>query len=1272
MKKRNRALASATVLSLVLTSTVTATNVQAAAEVTRVPGANREATAMEVAKQAFGTAETVVLVNGYGYADAVSATPLAKALNAPILLTNKVDAPTAELKATLATLGAKKVVIVGGTGAVTSDMETALKANYTVERIGGASRYETNAAVATKVLGLTKATSGVLVNGQDGYADALSVASIAATKGMPVLFGNKNEVPAAVKTVATGLDMVAVGGAGVLPASVLKSVDAERVAEGANRFETNLAVLDHFKGDLKLENIYVAAGGATQTQFADALVASAAAAKVAAPVLLTGAGANATAVEKANDYIEKNITDKTKVTVIGGTGSVSEAIFNDIKEIADPNSDPDTTKLAVKEVKATAVNAFKVTFNKAAADTSKVTFEVKQSTNPVTVSVTWNEAKTEATLAKSSNFVMGDYTVNVKNEATDLGTSKVTIAEQKIAKIEMTSTKLGVYTDKAGKQTGYATYKVFDQYANDITNSALSNNIQFNTGVGTVTARKGLITIEPGTLNLLTFTSGVVITANDTTSGVSATANLAVTSQIGTLSDIKLTKLTNAEGKELTAGDISSVFYAEYTATDISGNDTRNFDLIKQGLILSGDGNDELTTSHPNVTAKVVQDPADSTKAVIEVRANNDEITMDMPLVITAMTWTGKTSQLNTTLKKQAEVDTLTLFAPEESIASGEEKEIPFIAKDQNGKELTKWSEIVGSDVSNPIVKLTGAHYVRNSDGTVTIKNDAKTNNGTNPIPTVISAVTKTGHYSSITVNIQKPVLADELKLDTAVLKSIMQAQEKDKTNGATQSIDFGWDNGGLIVKDQYGREIDMTTRDNEDYKVVATTTNPAVVQLVNSNNTATTGQTKIEIKAGAVGSATVKFELQDASGKVIDTKSQVFTVLADKDITDYTIDTVAKPIYVVNTKGSNVTDKEAEYKANPKVYGTTSTGAKVVLRGTPVVGATVTNDDFTVFTTKNNVNVVGAEDVSYKGVKIVANELDDKAKTGSSTTLTVTVLGADGLIHTVTTDITSSTEKPKAVSMDTYVETSVRGISRDEDTITLAPIGGTYADLLGNYLTKYDKNGAATKQNVYFCPVDQYGKEGSELSRVTVVAAESNLNGHTFTVDSKGEITANTAQAGDYVTISGVTSNGLVSTIKLVFAGSPSDVETVKPEIKNPTVGLAGKDADKITVTSAANNVYTVDLSKVDGSATFSTLKMEAVEGVKPDSIKISANGHSKDVKFAYDFDGKIVVDAAQFLPADTSIDALKDLVGDIQTIKVDLSNDAGTTTYTVNLKLQ
>lgn len=359
-KRSHKALASATVMSLILTSTLTATNVQAAAEVTRMPGADRFGTAQEVAKQVFGKAENVILVNGLGYADAVSATPLAKQLNAPILLTDASNKPSADLLATLTKLEAKNVYIVGGNAVVTDSMKDELAKSYTVERIAGEAkdgRYGTNAAVAKKVLEKTKATSAVLVSAE-GYADALSVASIAATKGMPVLFGNRNEVPEVVKNVAKDLKVMAVGGDAVLPETVLSQVSAERIAKGADRFETNLKVLDHFKADLKFDNIFVAAGGNDmKLKFADALVASAAAAKTGAPVVLNGLGATQTRVDEANKYIKDNM--KNKVTIVGGEASVSKDIENNIKGTT-PNPGSVTS---VEKIEAINLNQFKVAFD---------------------------------------------------------------------------------------------------------------------------------------------------------------------------------------------------------------------------------------------------------------------------------------------------------------------------------------------------------------------------------------------------------------------------------------------------------------------------------------------------------------------------------------------------------------------------------------------------------------------------------------------------------------------------------------------------------------------------------------------------------------------------------------------------------------------------------------------------------------------------------------------------------------------------------------------
>jgi len=364
--KKHKVLASATVMSLLISTVATVTPVKAA-EVSRLGGATREITAVEVAKQVFGKADTVVVVNGYGYADAVSATPLAKQFNAPILLTNS-NGTDVDVQA-IKDLGAKNVYIIGGTGAVSASLAAKLEKDYSVTRIGGQNRYETNANVAKEVIKLTGNKEAVLVSAE-GYADALSVASIAAAKGMPVLFGNSKEVPAAVKTVANGLDIKAVGGTGVLPESVLKSVDAERITKSAkNRFETNLEVLDYYKTELAgVKKVYMATGGKTgDSYFADALVASAAAAKDGAPVVLTGYGADSTQKDAANKYVVGRMDKDTDVKLVGGIGVLPDS---DVKAVEDKKEElnkpvtPVETELKVESVSAVNAKEIKVVFNK--------------------------------------------------------------------------------------------------------------------------------------------------------------------------------------------------------------------------------------------------------------------------------------------------------------------------------------------------------------------------------------------------------------------------------------------------------------------------------------------------------------------------------------------------------------------------------------------------------------------------------------------------------------------------------------------------------------------------------------------------------------------------------------------------------------------------------------------------------------------------------------------------------------------------------------------
>ncbi len=86
MLKKNTKILSVITATLVMVLGISFTSVKAAS-IKRMDGSNRIDTANKTAKEIFKKSESVILVNGTGYADAVSSAPLSKLLNAPILLT---------------------------------------------------------------------------------------------------------------------------------------------------------------------------------------------------------------------------------------------------------------------------------------------------------------------------------------------------------------------------------------------------------------------------------------------------------------------------------------------------------------------------------------------------------------------------------------------------------------------------------------------------------------------------------------------------------------------------------------------------------------------------------------------------------------------------------------------------------------------------------------------------------------------------------------------------------------------------------------------------------------------------------------------------------------------------------------------------------------------------------------------------------------------------------------------------------------------------------
>ncbi|AFM43266.1 cell wall-binding protein [Desulfosporosinus acidiphilus SJ4] len=1166
MKKSKKFLTSLAIISMTLTTVPSHAFAENAAS-TRLAGTTAAQTATAIADQT-GWTGTAILASSasYGMVDALTAGPLSSYLKAPILLTGPGNTLDPDTKAELTKLNVKTVYVTSGKAVISQAVLDQLSAmGIKVVSIGGQDRAETSVNIAKKMVGVTKVAVA------NGLQDALSIASIASAANEPILITDKNSVPPSVAAFLaanpsiTSTDII--GGTGVISDSVAAQFPHATRHAGATAYDTNNQVIQDFSSSLQFANVYVANG---KTGI-DALAGAPLAALTKSPIVLTDGTVPASAT-----FVHSKLAENAVVTALGGAAVVSDAVRTGVLTGSVPSQ---VGPLNVTSVTAVSASSIKVQFNTAPADTSKVTFSITNSGAPVTVTPTWNDTKTVATLSGSANFPEGTYTVSVKNGESDLGSSTVAITTQKIAKINITATKLAVTQATTGSGIGYATFSVIDQYGNDITNSYLANNIQWQCGVGNITSPShGVLKVTPNGQNLLTF-STVVLTGYDSTSGVSASATLPTSTAMGTLSSITLNKLTNVNNTPLTAADTSDTWYVDYTANDMSGNPTNDYNLVKNGLILTGVNSDQLSVSSPYVIAKIVQDPNDSNKAAIQVTVTVDTIQTDMPVTITAMGWQGAPSGLQLTLKKQQSLYSFNLMAPSYNVASGESKMIPFMAYDQNGKQLTKYD-----DIKDITTGLTSCTLVENVDGTASLFNTPIAVSGNQSIPEILTAVTTTGKFSSITLNVQPTAQPKTLTLNTSVLLSTMQ-------NGSEQFIDFGINYGGLSVKDQYGRIYDMIGKATTSsaltiggtvaipkycYQVIATTSGSISVTGTDiygnstylTPNPIASGAKGICIKANAAnstnptgaGSGTITFKLINALDghlgtvsdphTIIDSQSVDISVLADTDVKGYTIDPVPNPIYAVNDN-STLSDYDIDYAANPHVYGTTSSGSKIKLRGKPVIAVAVDSKDFTV------VNNAASGPIAYDKVKVVANDLDP-SKDSSSTNLTVTLNGADGLVHALTTPIKSSTASPVTKMLVAAVGTYLPTNSLN-DIGDVAKISANWLDK-NKIMARFDSNGTVGtygpthngydntanlntigRAAVYFLGVDQYGTKAIPLDSIRVVSAvkADGVTPSAFSMNLDGTIVT-PPDVGDVIKLTAVSKNGMIKSIEIIV--QPTD----------------------------------------------------------------------------------------------------------------------------------
>ncbi|EQF23688.1 cell wall binding repeat 2 family protein [Clostridioides difficile CD160] len=255
---------------------------------------------------------TAILINADStMADGLSASGLAGATNAPILLTKKNDIPNVTLKRVEK---AKKVYIIGGESSIDKSTENILKnKNIEVKRLQGSDRIKTSYNVAKEINSINKVNKVILTNAFKGEPDAMSIASVAVRDKAPIVLTDGNSVPFN----TTGTESYIIGGTSSMSDNLVNDTNSTRLG-GVDRYDTNKKIVNKFYNGAK--EFYIASG----TDLVYALVGSTIAKYT--PTVLVGDNSNKTILKGAE---ELTIIGDLSIDVID---QVVNMVYHDIIE----------------------------------------------------------------------------------------------------------------------------------------------------------------------------------------------------------------------------------------------------------------------------------------------------------------------------------------------------------------------------------------------------------------------------------------------------------------------------------------------------------------------------------------------------------------------------------------------------------------------------------------------------------------------------------------------------------------------------------------------------------------------------------------------------------------------------------------------------------------------------------------------------------------------------------------------------------------------------
>ena len=672
-------------------------------------------------------------------------------------------------------------------------------------------------------------------------------------------------------------------------------------------------------------------------------------------------------------------------------------------------------------------------------------------------------------------------------------------------------------TDHSKKKI-YAYYDVVDQYGESMRSST---SVTWTTGSGTVKADKttGCLTITK--TEEFRYGENVYLVGVDTKSGKSVQVTLPVGMERA-LDTIKFEGFINKDNKEniletLPKDFTSGKYFLLFTAYDQDGNEidaSKDFTDTQKGakvtfvadnptLIKSEFKGGDVYTIKGKKYCSVSVEPGMYIDKGGEVN-------------ITAISnTTGNKTTKNFVIGAGAVLKSLSLNVPTDVIADGDQDvNIPFVAKDTEGKDVTNYETIVRSTNSLRLTATQGELVVYETEsGSAAIKwndsaefgngkyTDGKTgfarSSAHDGIDRPVSLMTTVigGESNSVIMNVadkRRPVAISYVKLNDDDNNTITESNNAsinffaDKVKFVDQygKVHETWENGewanaffeqaassdGFHGK-QYGIKVDYSSVDDKEINIKAIKNSSTVkvpddgnyIVLQNKNNC---GELKIETKALDNNSA-VTNNIKYSIVQLEDPENNEWDAVDAENSIDYTIVPVGK-LSDLRIKDIAKVRIETDYSNYENGYGNTSPAAIVELEGKTAIVADETKRDVVVAGNYEGKTVT----IPNAFYDVSGNDTFEVVKKSDGTNSTINALTGSAILYRELYDFNTARlvrkDARKDVSAKVYSKKNCEG-----DVLGTAKTSVLVSDAL-RYpvsITFYQRNAVANK--IDFAPED-------------------------------------------------------------------------------------------------------------------------------------------------------------------------------------------------------